>query len=172
MKRIDMGKRVMLRAEEPEGTRIGRLRGMDVYLEGDVGDYVIMLVLYGEKNRSGLRKVISKLSLSTEYCRGAYHVDLMEVDQRYQGHGIAPLLYRYAMRKLGIVLQAGVSQSAGGRKIWAQLAKMKDVTIFAAYARGRKQAYVLEAEAEDEELEHESIELYDGRKVYTFAFAA
>lgn len=172
MERIDMSKRVTLRSERPEGRRIGRLRGMDVYLEGDLWEDYIMVVVYGAKARkAGHREVISKLSLSTDHCDAAYHVDLMEVDHRYQGHGIAPLLYRYLLRKLGIILQAGTSQSAGGRKIWAQLARMKDVTVYAVYERGRK-AYLIDSEDEADELEHDSVNLYDGREVYTFAVAS
>ena len=171
MNRIDLSKRVLLRAEIPEGKRIGRLRGMDIYLEGEIGEDYLLVVVYGGKTSSGRRNVISKLSLSNEYCDGAYHVDLMEVDCRYQGHGIAPLVYRYLLRKLGIVLQAGVSQSAGGRKLWAQLAKMKDVTVFASYRRG-KAAYVVDLDKDDEELHVDGIKLYDGRPIYTFAVAS
>lgn len=169
-----MSKRVALRPEHPEGHRVGRHRGMDVYLDGDLGEDYICVTLYGNKvGGSGRRQVISKLSLSTEYCDNAYHVDLMEVDHRFQGHGIAPLLYRYLIRKLGIILQAGTAQSVGGRKIWAQLAKMKDITVFAAYPRGgRRQAFMIDLDKEAEELEHDSVELYDGRKVYTFAASA
>lgn len=172
MERIEMSKRVVLPKDYLEGTRIGKLRGMLVYLEGDVGDYVISVRVYRDGAlSSGKYQVIADLSLSTEYCAGAYHVDLMRVDYRFQGHGIAPLLYRFLLQKLGIVIQAGTSQSAGGRKLWAQLAKTKGIQVFTV-GRRSKQAALLESEEDQDELTHESIKLYDGsRTVYTFAAA-
>jgi GNAT superfamily N-acetyltransferase len=174
MNRIDMPKRVSLGNDFPDGTFVGKLRGMLVYLEGEVGDDLLCVRVYRNEELDGFaykRKVIADLMLSTEYCKGAYHVDLMRVDHRYQGHGIAPLLYRFLLRKLGIILQAGTAQSGGGRKLWAQLGKMKGVQLFAATRRG-KSARVLEVDKEDEELTDESVKLYDGRTVYTFAVAA
>ena len=172
MNRIDMNKRVTLSSECVEGTFVGKLRGMLVYLEGDVGDYIINIRVYRDgKSPSGKYEVIADLCLSTEYCSNAYHVDLMRVSSRYQGHGIAPLLYRFLLRKLGIILQAGTSQSVGGRKLWAQLAKMKGVTVFATTKRS-KTALVLDIDKDDEELTDESVKLYDGRTIYTFAVAS
>ena len=171
MERIDMSKRVSLPAERPQGTYVGKLRGMLVYLEGDVGDYIINVTVYhNQKVSGGKYRTIAQLSLSTDYADGAYHVDLMRIDYRFQGHGIAPLIYRYVMRKLGIILQAGTSQSAGGRKLWAQLVKMKDITVFAQTRRGK--AHILELDKDDEELHCESLNIYDGhQQVYTFAMA-
>jgi len=172
MNRIDMPKRVTLGNDFADGTFVGKLRGMLVYLEGDVGDDFLCVRVYrDEELADGKRNVIADLMLSTEYCKGAYHVDLMRVSYRYQGHGIAPLLYRFLLRKLGIILQAGTAQSGGGRKLWAQLGKMKGIKLFAATPRA-KSAHVLEIDTEDEELYNENINLYDGRTVYTFAVAA
>ena len=172
MNRIDMSKRVSLGNDFHDGTFVGKLRGMLVYLEGEVGDDLLCARVYrDEELADGKHNVIADLMLSTEYCKGAYHVDMMRVSHRYQGHGIAPLLYRFLLRKLGIILQAGTAQSLGGRKLWAQLGKMKGVQLFAATPRG-KRAHVLEVDTEDEELYNENIDLYDGRTVYTFAVAA
>jgi len=172
MNRIDMPKRVTLGNDFADGTFVGKLRGMLVYLEGDVGDDFLCVRVYrDEELADGKHNVIADLMLSTEYCKGAYHVDMMRVSHRYQGHGIAPLLYRFLLRKLGIILQAGTAQSLGGRKLWAQLGKMKGVKLFAATPRG-KRAHVLEVDTEDEELYNENIDLYDGRTIYTFAVAA
>ena len=172
MNRIDMPKRVSLGNDYLDGTFVGKLRGMLVYLEGDVGDEFLNVRVYrNEELADGKHNVIADLVLSTEYCKGAYHVDLMRVSHRYQGHGIAPLLYAFLLRKLGIILQAGTAQSGGGRRLWAELAKMKGVTVFAATKRA-KSALVIDLDKDDEELTHESVKLYDGRTIYTFAVAA
>lgn len=177
MDRIDMSKKLTLRPHTPEGRFVGRLRKMLVYIEGDIGEDVVLIVVYRDLdsrlNRKSFKKLqpIAELSLSKEYCDGAYHVDLMRIDYRYQGNGIGPMLYRYILRKFPIMLQAGTMQSLGGRKIWAALAKMPDISVFAAYRRG-KQAFEIDLDDEDEELRHDDIQLYDSqRKVYTFAMA-
>lgn len=173
MNRIEMKKRIALKAQRPEGTYLGKLKGMLVYLEGEVGDEVVFVQVYENLALSGgRRQLIADLNLFNGNAKGAYHVDLMRVDYRYQGHGLAPLIYRFVMQKLGIILQAGTCQSAGGRKLWAQLAKMKGITVFAQHRRGT-QAFVLELDKEDEELYHPDLRIYDGsRSVYTFAMAA
>lgn len=172
MNRIDMSKKVKIPNDYLDGTYLGKLRGMLVYLEGEIGDEHLMIRLYrNEELANGKHNVIAELMLSTEYCKGAYHVDLMRVSHRYQGHGIAPLLYAFLLRKLGIILQAGTCQSGGGRRLWAELAKMKGITVFAATKRS-KSALLIDLDKEDEELTHESVKLYDGRTIYTFAIAA
>lgn len=172
MNRIDMSKKVKIPNDYLDGTYLGKLRGMLVYLEGEIGDEHLMIRLYrNEELANGKHNVIAELMLSTEYCKGAYHVDLMRVSHRYQGHGIAPLLYAFLLRKLGIILQAGTCQSGGGQRLWAELAKMKGITVFAATKRS-KSALLIDLDKEDEELTHESVKLYDGRTIYTFAIAA
>ena len=171
LRRIQMAKRIVLPSRIPEGKRIGSFRGMDVYVEGDIGqdDWFCVYVYRRLKSKNTKsRQTIAELTLSDDYCKGAYHVDLMRIDHRYQGHGIAPMLYRYLMKKLGIILQAGTMQSGGGRRLWAELAKMKDIMVYASYKR-KHEAHVIELEKEDEELHLDGIRLYDGRPIYTFA---
>ena len=172
MNRIDMNKRIALKASRPEGKYLGKLKGMRVYLEGDVGEEVIFVQVYQDLDLGGGKhQLIADLNLFNGKAKGAYHVDLMRVDYRYQGHGLAPLIYRFVLRKLGIVLQAGTCQSAGGRKLWAQLAKTKGVMVYALHRRGTE-AHVFDLDEDDDELHHESLKVYDGqRSVYTFAVA-
>ena len=172
MDRIEMNKRVTLATHRPQGRYVGRLKSMLVYLEGSIGDDIIYVQVYNAQKRAdGKHKIIADLNLSNDYCKGAYHVDLMRIDSRYQGNGIAPLLYRYVMKRLGVIIQAGTRQSAGGRKLWAQLAKTPGIEIFAAYRRG-KELVQIGIDDEDEELHHDTMKLYDGgRSVYTFAMA-
>lgn len=179
MERIEMEKKLVLPPEMLEGTKIGTLRGMLVYLDGEVGDKVIAINVYLRNPHGyrggvpwGIHKKIAQLDLSKKIFKNAYHVDFMQIDHQYQGHGIAPMLYRYIMKKLGIIIQAGTLQSPGGRKLWAQLAKTTGVSIYAAYRRSQELIQI-EIDKEDEELNHESIKMYDGpRSVYTFAMAS
>lgn len=178
MNRIDIGKRIVLRQEVPDGKFVGKLRGMLVYMEGEVGDDCIMVMVYQAKHKGYYHKKDSKyqpiaeLTLSTEMFDNAYHVDMMRIDYRFQGHGIAPLLYRYLLRRLGIIIQAGTMQSAGGRKLWASLAKMKDVLVFASYRRGGR-IFEIDVDEDAEEMCCDGAKLYDGqRSMYTFAVSA
>lgn len=80
----------------------------------------------------------------------AWQVDNVRVDQRFQGFGLVPRFYKYIMKKLDIILEAGTYQSPGGRYIWAQLSKVKDVTVFAKSVNSK--AYSVECDESDREL--------------------
>jgi len=179
MERIGYSKRVKFYPEELEGEYVGRFRKMLVYLVGEVGDEVINIKAYLNRPR-GARVVryqpVIEVSLSTgdaAYTKNAYHVDLCQIDYRFQGHGLAPIFYRYLLRKLGIAIQAGLSQSPGGRNIWANLCKMPGILVFATLTtRKTENIFPIELDKEDDELHHDDIEIYDGdREVYAFATA-
>ena len=63
--------------------------------------------------------------------RGAWHVDMLNVDSRYKGNNLAIKIYRFIMKKMNITLMAGTSQSAGGRYVWNKLAKTPGVVVYA-----------------------------------------
>lgn len=153
MKRIDMGKRVVLYPEVARGRRVGRLKGMDVYLDldedfdGELG----RIVAYGKTFKSGKRQPIMEVSIGKEEFRNAYHIDIARTDHRYQGHGLMPLLYRFIMKKTGIMLQAGHMQSAGGRALWCKLGKLPGVQLFIAKPK-KKELIPIEVDRDDEEL--------------------
>lgn len=179
MERIGLSKRVKFYPEELEGDYIGKYKGMLFYILGEVGDEVISIKAYQNKP-TGVRVIkyqpIAEVSLSCgskAYTKHAYHVDLCQIDYRFQGHGIAPLIYRYLLCKLGIAIQAGISQSAGGRGIWAKLSKMPGVLVFATLTtRKTRNIFPIELEKEDDELYHDEFEIYDGdRPVYAYATA-
>lgn len=65
-----------------------------------------------------------------------YHVDLTEAHQKFAGYRLIPNVYHYLITQVGIPLQAGTSQSAGGRAMWNSLANMKGVKLLAV--RGRE----------------------------------
>ena len=179
MERIGYSKRVKFYPEELEGEYIGKLKGMLVYVEGEAGDELINAKLYLNKP-TGVRVVryqpIAELNLSSGslgYTKNAYHADLSQIDYRFQGHGLMPLLYRFLLRRMGIAIQAGVSQSPGGRSIWAKLSKMPGVLVFATLTtRKTKNIFPIELDKEDEELHHDELEIYDGdQEVYAYATA-
>ena len=74
-------------------------------------------------------RIAAKVELSTE--RGAWHVDMLNVDSRYKGNNLAIKIYRFIMKKMNITLMAGTSQSAGGRYVWNKLAKTRGVVVYA-----------------------------------------
>ena len=63
--------------------------------------------------------------------RGAWHVDMLNVDSRYKGNNLAIKVYKFLMRKMDITLKAGSVQSAGGRYVWNKLSKTPGVVVYA-----------------------------------------
>jgi len=56
---------------------------------------------------------------------------MASVNPQYQGHGIVPMIYRFLMLNIpGFILQAGSTQSRGGRAIWNVLANFKDIVVY------------------------------------------
>ena len=74
-------------------------------------------------------RIAAKVELSKE--RGAWHIDLVNVDSRYKGKNLAVKIYKFLMKKLDITLMAGKSASVGGRYIWNKLNKERDITVYA-----------------------------------------
>ena len=74
-------------------------------------------------------RIAAKVELSKE--RGAWHIDLVNVDSRYKGKNLAVKIYKFLMKKLDITLMAGTSASVGGRYIWNKLNKERDITVYA-----------------------------------------
>src|SRR5210317_1078803 len=163
MERIDMKKRVKMGRFNPfkrHETFVGKLKNMLVFADGNLKDddsTVLFYVYHDLFDSLGRYQQIAELCLTNEICENAYHVDLIRVNSRFQGFDISPKLYYYIMKKFGIVIQAGSSQSAGGRKIWSKLCKMKNVIVFGT--SGRKFVQM--------DIDEETGELCaDGAKVY------
>jgi hypothetical protein len=74
-------------------------------------------------------RIAAKVCLSKD--RGAWHVDLLNVDSRYKGNNLAVKIYKFMMRKMDITMMAGSCQSAGGRYVWNKLAKTAGVVVYA-----------------------------------------
>jgi len=137
--RITMNKGVFLGYGNTEDLElVGRASGYDIYIEKEERTYNVVWVYdrnitkrvrtpYGEMETR--YRIAAKVELSKE--RGAWHVDLLNVDSRYKGNNLAIKIYKFLMKKLDITLMAGTSQSAGGRYVWNKLAKTRGVTVYA-----------------------------------------
>ena len=112
---------------------VGRAFGYNIYVEQEERSYQVIWVY----DRNVTKKICGEtrfriaavVELSKE--RGAWHVDMLQVDSRYKGQNLAVKLYRFLMRKMAITMKAGSSQSAGGRYVWNKLAKTPVVLIYA-----------------------------------------
>ena len=117
---------------------VGRAFGYDIYVDKVESTYNDIWVydrnvtkrvrtLYGDMETR--YRIAAKVELSKE--RGAWHVDLLNVDSRYKGNNLAIKIYKFLMKKLDITLMAGTSQSAGGRYVWNKLSKTPGVVVYA-----------------------------------------
>ena len=121
---------------------VGRAFGYDIYVERKECSYQVIWV-YDRNVTKRVRNFFMNLRGDIETCyrivatvelskeRGAWHVDMLQVDSRYKGQNLAVKLYRFLMRKMAITMKAGSSQSAGGRYVWNKLAKAPGVVIYA-----------------------------------------
>jgi len=151
--------------------RIGvvtNVAGCDAWVEGENGDDQIAVEIVSRlnKNRRGYQRV---MEITLSKYKDSYHVELARIDSKYQGHGIAPKVYKYLMRKLGIILKAGNQQSPGGRYIWAKMASMAGLDVFALDGRGN----YYDVEVDDNELVTTYGKIYDDsrRRMHVFAVA-
>ncbi len=192
--RMNLNKVVNLGFEEKEGDLIGRRWGYDIHceksaremninvydrkkfktvnlLEQKEWNYILCDWVYNTDTGDGTDEVhhryVAHLLLSKQ--NGAWHVDLVEVDSRYKGKKLANKLYRFLMKTLDITMMAGWAQSAGGRYIWNNLAKDKDITVYAK--KGLYSKVIDFPKAGKRELKSNLFDLY-APKTAIFAVAA
>jgi hypothetical protein len=113
---------------------VGRAFGYDLYVDKEERTYQVVWV-YDRNVTKRLRnicgemetryRIAAKIEMSKE--RGAWHIDMLQVDSRYKGKNLAIKIYKFLMKKMNITLKAGTSQSAGGRYVWNKLAKTPGV---------------------------------------------
>jgi len=137
--RITMSKGVSLGYGNLDDMELaGRAFGYNIYIEKEENTHMTVWV-YDRNVTKRVRtrhgdmetryRIAAKVELSTE--RGAWHVDMLNVDSRYKGNNLAIKIYRFIMKKMNITLMAGTSQSAGGRYVWNKLAKTRGVVVYA-----------------------------------------
>jgi len=118
--------------------KIGSYKGLSVWLAQE--DRFMNVQICCEK-RSNIARLFGNkasydrvMTVDLEKSRArlfkdSYEISMVLVDSTYQGYGLAPKIYRYLMKRMGITLKAGTQQSYGGRSVWNDLAKYKDVQV-------------------------------------------
>jgi len=153
---------------------IGKVKGLEIltYLDADPfvwDDIEIFVIDPDDYTRHGY-KLAMEMSLGRTH-PGSYHVDMVRTDRLYRGFGIAPKVYAKVIKKLGLTLQAGESQSPGGRYIWNTLASIAGINIIGRYGK-RGSWHYLESGDDGELVTTEDFSPYDTpRKFYVFAHA-
>jgi len=172
MTRIDYPKKHRLGHFYPRHTgyeKVGSYRGLQIWGDFDDDECILLEVVSPSpiKNKY-VRTMTIDLSRS-QYGDQVWEVGTTVISTAYQGFGLAPKIYRYLMKKMGITLQAGNSQSIGGRSIWHSLSKFDDVIILGK--RFRKPLMVLEADEDEKELTTgiDKFEIYDSAGFSAFA---
>lgn len=171
MTRIDYPKNQRLGFFYPGHTdyeKVGSYRGLQIWANSDEECILLEVVIPTPTKNKYVRVMAVDLSRS-DLCDNVWEVGTTAVSTAYQGFGLAPKIYRYLMKKTGITLQAGNSQSAGGRSIWHSLSKFEDVLILGK--RFRKPLLVLEADEDEKEITTgiDKFEIYDSAGFCAFA---
>ena len=117
---------------------VGKAFGYNIYVEKEERSYMSVWV-YDRNVTKRVRNIVGEMetrfrivaTVNMTKDRGAWHIDLTEVDSRYKGHNLAAKIYRFIMKKMNITLMAGTSQSAGGRYVWNKLAKTSGIVVYA-----------------------------------------
>jgi hypothetical protein len=123
----------------------GRHLGFDIWIDEIEKDYVEIWVY--DRSRTKRQRTVFTNDIVDTYKiagnfelskRGKYwHVDFARVDSRFRGKKLARKMYSFLIKK-GYNLQAGDSQSPGGRYVWNELAKDRTITIFAKKSKHSK----------------------------------
>jgi hypothetical protein len=151
--------------------KIGSFRKLHVYVDRSVDGYLDVDIVdpsvkHGRSPKRIKRVLSIQLSL-TEF--KAYHIDLTRLDQTYAGKGIAAQAYRYIIKKLNITLQAGNVQSPGGRKVWFDLAQIRDLNLYAKSRYSKRYEVGIDPEQREVWLPNGK-DVYDGMKeMFVFA---
>ncbi len=178
MDRITMKKKESLGFFDTQATyddwkKIGSFSKLQVWVDDSMDEMlwievVDTSVVHG-RSPQRVKRVLEIQLTKTQF--KAYHIDMTRLDHRYAGRGIAAKAYRYIIKKLGLILQAGCCQSKGGRKVWFDLAQRSDLNVFAKTKYG--QPSTVGIDCEEREVWLPKREIYDGNKeIYVFAAAA
>ena len=96
--------------------------------------YSINISIYDPQKRgkNSVGRQIGTLTLSPAYdfpIKSSLKVDMIAVDPRYQGQGIAKAMYGLVLTVMKRTLLSGHAQSPGGRRNWVSLAQIPGVSI-------------------------------------------
>jgi hypothetical protein len=170
MERINVKERIDLGYVEVSGERLGRVAGLDLYLETEQDTiYITVLHLDRSYRRLAKRAMILMLVPDPDY-EGSYTIDMVWVDREYKGMNLAPRVYRKLLKTMNnLLLRAGATQSPGGRYIWYSLAQYRDIFMYATTPSGR--IHDIEVDHVTRELELDHADLYDNQRTEYAVFA-
>ena len=177
MDRISFGKSVNLgygNPEELDYEYLGRFKGLEVWINKEETGYMQIEVIdpsIQRGKRNPMYKRVMEIELSTESFKKAFHVNCSRMDKKYQGGGLSFRIYRYLLTKIpNLIIQAGNSQSPGGRYIWYKLSQFKDVLVYGKTKTGRPAIMIPDDEKREMTCYNPNKVAYDGDKdFYMFA---
>src|SRR5210317_2151164 len=108
--------------DKDESVFVGKFKGLDVWNYTNGKDKCFYLI----KNNIVVSQIWYDIISSN-----IWKIIVTQVDRKFQGFGFVPKFYKWLMKKHNVILQAGIEQSAGGRNMWAQLADVKGVSVYA-----------------------------------------
>jgi hypothetical protein len=107
--------------------------------------------------------IVAYVDLAKEENDQAWEVYMVKVSRRFSGFGLAPKAYAWMIKRFGIVIKAGESQSPGGRYIWHELAATRDINVVACSSpKARLLREVYSNPDRPRELTTDGVSLYDG----------
>jgi hypothetical protein len=92
-----------------------------------------------------------------------------KISRKYQGFNIAPMIYEKILQYTGWYIGAGQEQSPGGRGIWYNLGKLKNISLVGMDRIGR--LFDVEPDDEKRELACEERSVYDSYQFQVYARA-
>ena len=78
-----------------------------------------------------------------EQRENVYAVEMVRVDSKYQGFGLANKVYKKLMDKYGISLITDEYQTPGGQHIWYKMFETKGIQVHAVKGNGKRTPRVL-----------------------------
>lgn len=114
-------------------------------------------------------KVVLELSLyNSKKNSNCYKVGTVKTDSKYQGFGVAPWVYATLIKKIpNFSLRTSESHSPGGRYIWAELAKRKDINVYAMTKGGKW--YPLAVDTDIKEVYFDKFDIYERENIRLIA---
>jgi len=120
------------------------------YELNDVGETTSGLWLELVQHREGKKAQRAMFLTLREQRDNLYAVEMVRVDSKYQGFGLANRVYKKLMDKLGISMITDEYQTPGGQHIWCKLFETKGVQVHAVKGNGKRTPRVLHEVVRDD----------------------
>ena len=130
------------------------------------------LVQHGKGRRKAQRAMFLTLRNHRE---NMFAVEMVRVDSKYQGFGLANKVYKKLMDDFGISLITDKYQSPGGQHIWYKMFETKGVQIHAIKGTGKRTPRILHEVRQDDvssRLQVEGADAWSEAETNQWAFVA